>query len=161
MTATTQDLLLDERSQVEGIEEEVAIATSATVYVGGLVNFNAAGRLVDATNTAGQTFAGVVIDPLNDSGSPLATLTGNAAGTVKARIRYNHQLKVGIKTASRTTTNLNKTAFVLDNQTAQGTGVGTTLKRIAMGPIAIFTDSTKAYAYVTLTRTLGASAATG
>lgn len=162
MTATTADITSTLERGTDFYEDEVAIATSATLYIGALANFNAAGRLVDASNTAAQTFAGLVIEPLNDSGNPLSALTGNTAGTIKARIRWGHEVKLGVITSARTTTNLTKTAFVKDNQNVAGaTNAGTALKRIPVGTIGNFTDSTKAFAYVKLTRTLGSTAALG
>ena len=160
MAAVTADQIQNERGS-DFYEDEFAIATNATLYIGALANFNTAGRLVDATAAASRTLAGLVIELLNDSGASLSALTGNSAGTVKARVRWGHQVKLGVITASRTYTNLDKLVYVADNANVRGTGAGTTLARVPVGPMMSFTDSTKAFAYVKLTRTSSASAATG
>jgi hypothetical protein len=152
MTAVTADRLSTVRGLDQVIEDEVAIATASTVYVGALANFNTGGRVVSATAAASRRFAGEVVAILNDSGSPISAATGNTAGTIKARIRYGHQMLLNVITAARTFTNLGKTVYVADNQSVNGTGVGTAGVRVAVGALMSFDDSTKATAWVALRR---------
>lgn len=162
MTAVTVDQLLVERVANEAIEDIVAITTGNTVYVGTLLNFvTSTGRVASATAATARSFAGVCVEVLNDSGSALSAGTGNTAGTVKARYRWNHEVLMNVRTATRTFTNLGKTVTVLDNVTVGGTGVGTALVRVTVGTLASFLSlSDKTKAYVLLSRTTGISAAT-
>ena len=57
---------------------------------------------------------------------------------------------LGVKTSSRTFTNLGKNALVHTNVDVGGTSVGTAGVRIVVGQIAQFNDSTKATAWVWL-----------
>jgi len=162
MTAVTADQLLIERANNEVIEDIVAITTNNTVYVGTLLNFvTSTGRVASATAAASRSFAGVCMEILNDSGSPLTAGTGNTGGTVKARFRWNHEVLMNVRTATRTFTNLGKTVTVLDNVTVGGTGVGTAGVRVTVGTLASFLSlSDKTKAYVLLSRTSGPAAAT-
>lgn len=150
MAAVTADQISSIRASNEIVEETVAITTSNTVYLGTLCVFATTGRVANATVVASRRFAGEVVEIINDSGSQLSAGTGNTAGTVKAKIRYGHQMLLGVKTSSRTFTNLGKTALVFTNADVGGTSVGTAGLRIAVGQIAQFGDSTKANAWVWL-----------
>lgn len=150
MAAVTADQISSIRASNEIIEETIAITTSNTVYLGTLCVFATSGRVANATVVASRRFAGEVVEIVNDSGSQLSVGTGNTAGTVKAKIRYGHQMLLGVKTSSRTFTNLGKTALVYTNTDVGGTSVGTAGLRIGVGQIAQFGDSTKATAWVWL-----------
>jgi proteasome assembly chaperone (PAC2) family protein len=150
MAAVTADQISSIRASNEITEETVAITTSNTVYLGTLCVFATTGRIANATVVASRRFAGEVVEIVNDSGSQLSAGTGNTAGTVKAKIRYGHQMLLGVKTSSRTFTNLGKTALVYTNVDIGGTSVGTAGLRISIGQIAQFGDSTKATAWVWL-----------
>lgn len=163
MTATA-DRLLIERAINSAIEDRFPIKTSVTVFVGCFVNFvNATGRITDgvAGTTAANSCAGVLVDYLNDSGTVISTITGNADGTVFGVVRWNHECLMNVKTNVRTYTSLNKTCFVYQNDTVGGaTAGGTAAVRVAAGRLAQFADSTKATAYVVI-RTAGDASLAG
>lgn len=142
MAAVTADQLSSIRAISGMVEEVYSIATSATVYVGALANFNTAGRVVSATAAASRRFAGEVCEILNDSGSVIAAATGNTAGSVKAKIRYGHQMHLAVLTAARTYTNLGKSVYVGDNASVTDTtGAGTAGVRVVAGQLVELTDS--------------------
>lgn len=162
MASVTADRLAVLRDVKNAVEDEFPITTSATVYTGALVNFvTTTGRVTDASAATGRAFAGVVKEILNDSGAIISAGTGNTGGTVKARVYWNCEMLLNLKTSTRTFTNLGKTVYVADNQTAQGTGVGTALVRVAIGPLMNFISlSDKTQGYVYLSRNTGPAAAT-
>jgi hypothetical protein len=150
MAAVTADQISSIRGTSDIVEETVAITTSNTVYMGTLCVFATTGRVSNATAAASRRFAGEVVEIVNDSGALVTAGTGNTAGTIKAKIRYGHQMLLGVKTSSRTFTNLGKNALVHTNVDVGGTSVGTAGVRIVVGQIAQFGDSTKATAWVWL-----------
>lgn len=163
MTAVTADQIsLIERALDLAIEDILPITTNNTVYADTLLNFvSTTGRVCSATAATSRLFAGLCIEILNDSGAPLTAGTGNTGGTVKARFRWNHEVLVNLRTATRTFANLGKTTTVSDNVTCGGTGVGTAGVRVTVGPLAGFlSQSDKTKGWVKLTRGLGISAAT-
>jgi len=153
MAAVTADQISSIRATNEIVEETVAITTSNTVYLGTLAVFATTGRVANATAAASRRFAGEVVEIINDSGALISAGTGNTAGTVKAKIRYGHQLLLGVKTSSRTYTNLGKNALVFTNVDIGGTSVGTAGVRIVVGQIAQFDASNKSTAWVWLRQT--------
>lgn len=159
MAAVTADQISSIRGTNDIIEETVAIATAGTVYLGTLAVFTTAGRIANGTAVASRRFAGEVVEIVNDSGSLITAATGNTAGTVKARIRYGHQILVGVKTSSRTFTNLGKTGLLYTNNDVSGTSVGTAGVRIPVGQIVQFADANKTTAWVWL-RQVGDATAT-
>lgn len=162
MAANTTDRSPIARKLDVAIYDEAPIATSATVYCGNLVNFNAAGRLVDATAATSRRFAGMLVEILNDSGAIVSAGTGNTGGTVKGKFRFNCEELLDVKTGMRTTTNLGKIVYVSDNHTIDGTAVGTALVRVNVGAIAQFIGaSDKTQAWVHLRHLSTTDAATG
>lgn len=150
MTAVSADTLgLGERALGIAIEEVYPIKTSATVYVGALANFTTLGRVTDAAAAASVRFAGLVVAIINDSGTILTAGTGNAGGTIKAKIRYNHEVLLNVKTATRTYANIGKTVTVADNVTVGGTGVGTAGVRVAVGQLVQAGTATAIGAFTT------------
>lgn len=148
----------DQASQTRKLEnaayDVVAITSGATVYVGALASFDASGTLVNATDTASTSFAGEVVRIINESGSPISSGTGNAGGTVKAEIRYGHQMRLNVGAAARLQANLGKTVCISDNVTVLG---ATATNDIKCGRLEAFDGSTS-YAWVTL-RAEGTAAA--
>jgi hypothetical protein len=143
MAALTADKTREERS-IDGKTEGVfSLATSSTVYVGSLANFNTAGRVVAATAAASRRFAGVVEAVINETTSALSAATGNTAGTVKVRVSWGHEVLMDVKTAARTFSNLGKNVFVsTDNDVTDTTGAGTAAVRVKIGALTEFTDRT-------------------
>lgn len=163
MTAVTADQIsLIERATLKAIEDVLPITTNNTVYADTLLNFvTSTGRVCSATAAASRTFAGLCIEILNDSGSPLTAGTGNTGGTVKARFRWGQEILVNLKTATRTFTNLGKTLTIADNVTCGGTGVGTAGVRVTAGPLAgFYSQSDKTKGWLLANRAPGISAAT-
>ena len=160
MAAVTADQLSSIRATNEIVEETVAITTSNTVYLGTLAVFATTGRVANGTLAASRRFAGEVVEIINDSGALISAGTGNTAGTIKAKIRYGHQLLLGVKTSSRTFTNLGKTALLFNNQDICGATSATATVRISVGQIAQFEASNKSTAWVWL-RQLGEANASG
>lgn len=159
--AITADKIRKTRSEQFKIVEEVAVKTAATVYIGGLVDYQATGRVADSDNATSRTFAGVVEAVINLTGSPLAAITGNTAGTVKVRIAHGHEVQVTIATVLRTTASIGKECFAADNDTVTDTtGAGTAGVRVRVG---VLTDnsitSSSTVAYCALRRRGGADAA--
>lgn len=151
MAANTSERLAIARKIDIAIYDEAPIATSAVVYCGNLVNFNTAGRLVDATAAASRRFAGMLTQILNDSGVIVSSGTGNLGGTVKGLFRFNNEELLDVATSTRTTTALGKIVYVADNHTVRGTGVGTAGVRVAVGAIGSFySSSDKTQAWVQL-----------
>lgn len=150
MAAVTADQLATTRAHNNVVEETHSIATAGTVYVGALANFTTAGRVISATAAASRRFAGEVVQILNDSGAVISAGTGNTAGTVKAIIRYGHQMHLAVLTAARTYSNLGKSVYVGDNvSVTDATGAGTAAVRVVCGQLVELTDS-KAKGWVAL-----------
>ncbi len=149
MAAVTADTYSSTRVHNDITEETHPIASGVTVYTGALACFNAAGALVSATDAAAQTFAGEVFYIVNDSGDAITAGTGNATGSVKARIRHGHQMLLNVDTPARSMANLTKTVFVLDNVTV--TNALTAANDIPVGQVTEFVDS-MVRAWVKLTR---------
>lgn len=160
MAAVTSDQLSVTRAMAGAIDEVFSIATASTVYVGALANFNTAGRVVSASAAASRRFAGEVVEIINESTSIISSGTGNTAGTIKARIRCGHMMKLNVLTAARTFTNLGKTVYVGDNvSVTDTTGAGTAGVRVAVGALMSFDDANKTTAWVRL-RSFGDTGAT-
>ncbi len=139
MTAVTADQLSVTRAIDQLIEDVFPITTSNTLYVGALCNFvTTTGRVASATAATGRAFAGEVLEILDESGTVVSAGTGNAGGTVKARIGWNHEMLLNIKTAIRTFTSLGKGVYLADNVTVGGTAVGTSAVRVPVGQLASF-----------------------
>lgn len=78
MTALSADAIRKTRNRDGAKYHEYPVATSAVIYVGSLVNINAAGRAVAASDAAARTFAGLACE----------SATGNAAGTVYCKVEW-------------------------------------------------------------------------
>ena len=167
MTAVTVDqLAITKGTPTQAIEEIFPIKTAVTLYVGALANFvTATGRVRSAAAETGSglTCAGRVTEIINESGAVISAGTGNAGGTVKARIVWNDLMLLAVKTAIRTYTNLGKTVFVADNVTVGGTAVGTAAVRVQAGMLVSFATAagvndgaTKTYGWVKLRDCTGA-----
>ncbi len=166
MTAVTTDqLAITKASPSQAIEYVYAIKTSVTVNVGTLVNLVVAtGRVRSAAAETGNAImvAGRCTEIINDSGAIISAGTGNAGGTIKARVVWNDMMLLSVKTAIRTFTNVGKTVFVADNVTVGGTAVGSAGVRVQAGMLADFAnaagaiDGTKAYAWIKLRDCTGA-----
>jgi hypothetical protein len=161
MTAATADQVSTVRSLQNATYEVKAIKTAITLYVGTLVSFSTIGRLVDGAAVASTTFAGELVAILNDSGAIITAGTGNTAGTVLGLFRYGHEMRLGVKTSSRTYSNLGKSALIADNVNVGGTSVGTAGVRVVAGTLTEFavTGAAPASAWVRL-RTMGTAAMT-
>lgn len=161
MAAATADRLSEIRDAESIIEETHAIATAQTIYVGTLVNFvTTTGRICSATAATSRRFAGEVVEIINDSSTAITAGTGNTGGTVKARIRYGHQMLLNVRTAARTFTSLTKNVFVSDdNSVTDTTGAGTAGVRVKVGTLVQFEASDKSTAWVALRRFADADAA--
>lgn len=166
MTAVTSDqLAITKASDSQAIEEVYAIKTSVTVYVGTLCNLVVAtGRVRTAAAETGDAIlvAGRCTEIINDSGAVISAGTGNAGGTVKARIVWNDLMLLNVKTAIRTFSNVGKTVYVADNVTVGGTAVRTAATSIQAGMLTAFAnssgaiDGTKTYAWIKLRDCTGA-----
>lgn len=154
--AITADKLRKRKNLSQMSTDLVAIKTAATVYVGGLVSFQAGtGRVAAAANSASTMFAGEVLAWENTSGSNLSAITGNTGGTVKALVGWGHQALVTLATSLRTTSMIGKLVYAKDNDiVTDDTGAGTAGVRVQVGNLASRVGSTEGY--VTLRR-LGAT----
>ena len=151
MAAITADKIRDARNVQNKTESTFAIATAATVYVGGFVNFNTAGRVTGATAAASRRFAGVVEEIINESASAISAATGNTAGTIKARVSWGHEVLADILTAARTYANLGKNLFISNNNDlTDTTGAGTAAVRVKVGALTEITNTAKSQGWVAL-----------
>lgn len=131
--------------------ETYSIKTSATLYIGSLAAFTAAGRVQAAAAAAGLRPAGVVTKIVNESGSAITTATGNTAGTVKAEITWGCEVLVNIKTAARTYVNYGKNVFIADDDSVTDTtAAGTAGVRVKIGRLEQFESSAKTTGWVAL-----------
>jgi hypothetical protein len=137
MAAVTADQIRIERAVQDKVFETYAVTTSQTVYIGTLVSFapGAPARVRSGAATANYRFAGIVEEVINDSGSFLSAITGNADGTVRVKVSYGQEALITCITAMYTTSNLNKTALLKTNNEVEGTAVGTAALRQAVGMI--------------------------
>lgn len=158
--ALSADKNRDYRGTNDMRQEAFAVATSQTLYIGSLCAFDTNGRVRAASATTGRRPAGVCVNFVNESGSTITAITGNAGGTVKAIIAWGHEVLVDVKTAARTNVNLGKTVFISDDDAVTDTtGAGTTAVRVAIGSITEFTNSAKSEAWLAL-RVYGDASAT-
>lgn len=125
--------------------ETFSIKTSATLYVGSLAAFTTLGRVQAAAAATGLRPAGVVEEIINESGSNITAGTGNAGGTIKAKVAWGHEVYVSIKTAARTLINLGKNVFISDDDNVTDTtAAGTALVRVKIGSITEMTSAKSA-----------------
>ncbi|NJK32849.1 MAG: hypothetical protein HC927_10815 [Deltaproteobacteria bacterium] len=151
MSALTADKIRLTRGEQSKVQIEAALVTGQTVYVGSLVSWTTSGRVRAADNATGQQFAGVVEEIVNDTNGSISTATGNAAGTVRARIAYGHEVELDVRTAARTFTNLGKTVFAdSDDDVTDATGAGTAAVRVRVGQLKQFTLANRSRAFVLL-----------
>jgi hypothetical protein len=158
MAAVTADTISSVRALNNATEAVYPVKTAGVVYIGALACMTTIGRVQSATAAASLTFAGEVVEVLNDSGAAIVAGTGNAGGTVKAKIRWGHEMLLGVKTSTRTYSNIGKTVHVSTNVDVAGTSVGTAGVRVLAGTLTQFGDTT-ATGWVRL-RTMGTAAAT-
>lgn len=133
---------------------DLPIATSATVYIGGLITRRkTTGRAIAAVNSStNQRIAGVAVEFVG----PDASGVGNAAGTEKVRVAYLDEHEFTVQTAIRTNTSLGLNVFVVDDDVVGGTQAGTTGQAdVLVGELVAWVDETgtsKAKGYVALRR---------
>lgn len=150
MAALSADKIRNRRATNNTRQEAFAVKTSTTVYIGSMAAFTTLGRVVPAANTANYRPGGMIVDYVNESGSAISAITGNAGGTVKVIVEWGSEFEMDVKTAARTLINIGKTVYALtDNEVTDATAAGTAGVRVAMGSITEFTDMTnKDTAYV-------------
>lgn len=130
--------------------ETFSIRTSQTLYIGSLAAFTTIGRVQAAAAATNLRPAGVVEEIYNESGASIASATGNAAGTVRARIAWGHEVLVAIRTAARTFINLGKNVFIADDDNVTDTtAAGTTAVRVNIGSLTEL-NSAKTFGWVAL-----------
>ena len=130
--------------------ETFSIRTSSTLYIGSLAAFTTIGRVQAAAAATGLRPAGVVEEIFNESSVLLSAATGNAAGTVRARIAWGHEVYVAIRTAARTFVNLGKNVFIADDENVTDTtAAGTALVRVKIGSITEI-NSAKTFGWLAL-----------
>ncbi len=136
MAAVTADQIRIERGVQNKVYATYAVTTSQTVYIGALASWApGSNRVRSGAATANYRCAGLVESVVNDSGSFISAITGNADGTVKVRVSYGQEILITCITAMYTYTNLNKTALLKTNNEVEGTAVGTAAVRQAVGMI--------------------------
>lgn len=151
MAALSADATRDYRGTDNLREEVFSVATSATLYIGSLCVFDTNGRVRAASAAASRRPAGVCTGVINESGSQITAITGNAGGTVKVKVAWGHEVLCNVLTAARTNVNLGKNVFIgTDNDVTDTTGAGTAAVRIKIGSITEFTNSAKSEAWVAL-----------
>ncbi len=130
--------------------ETFSIRTSSTLYIGSLAAFTTIGRVQAAAAATGLRPAGVVEEIFNESGASISAATGNAAGTVRARIAWGHEVYVAIRTAARTFVNLGKNVFIADDENVTDTtAAGTALVRVKIGSLTEI-NSAKTFGWLAL-----------
>lgn len=145
--AITADKLRKRKNLSSMFTDIVAVKTAAVVYVGGLVSYQfATGRVAAAANAASATFAGEVLEFINETGASLSTITGNTAGTVKVRVGWGHQALVTLATSLRTTSKIGLLVYAKDNDiVTDDTGAGTAGVRVPVGNLITRVGSTEGY----------------
>jgi len=130
--------------------ETFSIRTSSTLYIGSLAAFTTIGRVQAAAAATGLRPAGVVEEIYNESGALISAATGNAAGTIRARIAWGHEVYVAIRTAARTFVNLGKNVFIADDENVTDTtAAGTALVRVKIGSLTEI-NSAKTFGWLAL-----------
>lgn len=106
-----------------------AVATSVTVYQGGLVScLLSSGRAIPSAKTASTKFLGLALD----------TATGNAGGTVFVTVEYNVEALINAE-ATLTTAYTGAQAYIsTDNDADTASNAGTTLVQIPLGEVIQF-----------------------
>jgi hypothetical protein len=149
--ALSADATRDYRGTNNMQVETFSIKTSATLYIGSLAAFTTLGRIQAAAAAASLRPAGVVTEIVNESGSSITAATGNAGGTVKAKVAWGHEVLVAVKTAARTYVNLGKNVFISDDDNVTDTtGAGTAAVRVKIGSITEFADANKTTGWLAL-----------
>lgn len=116
--------------------ETFSIRTSQTLYIGSLAAFTTLGRVQAAAAATNLRPAGVVEEIINESGVSISAATGNAAGTVRAKIAWGHEVFVDIRTAARTFINLGRNVFIFDDDAVTDTtAAGTAAVRVSIGSL--------------------------
>jgi len=134
--ALSADAIRKERGLNNKRTETFAIKTSATLYIGSLAAFTALNRLQAAAAAASLRPAGVITEIFNESGANITAATGNAGGTVKAKVAWGHEVFVALRTAARTFVNLGKNVFISDDDNVTDTtAAGTAALRVKIGSI--------------------------
>src|SRR5690606_8793733 len=146
--ALTQDKIRPSRGV--GMQVQIPIATSSTVYLGSLaVTRNTTGRLLAGTAATGRRLAGVVVRKDSDaSGNDGGSGVGVTSGTQKAMVEYGNEWLFTVKTAIRTNASLGLDVFIADDDSVGGTGVGTAATRIAAGRRVRFEAADKSTGWV-------------
>lgn len=104
MAALTKDRATEKR---EGKIDKIEVAASTKIYAGSLVCRNSSGYLIPAANTAGNVFAGVANEYIDNS--------AGAAGDLSCEVSLDGAFKlVG---ASLTRADIGKRVYVSDDQT--------------------------------------------
>jgi hypothetical protein len=131
MTAATQD------RTSEAYQGEIAahgVAAATRIFLGTLVNKNAAGYAVPATDTAGETSLGVSFEGVDNR--------LGADGDLLVRCERNRIVVFDIAAVART--DVNRSVYVSDDKTVAFTG------NVKVGTIAKFVEGETTRAYVDL-----------
>jgi hypothetical protein len=122
-------------SRGRATRDRAAITTSATVYIGGLLNFvTTTGRVRAASAAASRKIAGVCV--AFEATDLVASGIGNTAGTQFAVFEYGNEWEFTVTTALRTFAVQGLNGFVSDDDKIGGTAVGTAALRVVAGEIA-------------------------
>ena len=133
--ALSADKVPQRQSRGRATRDRQAIATSQTVYIGGLLNFvTTTGRVRAGAAATSRKIAGVCVGFEADDATP--TGVGNTAGTQYAVIEYGNEWLFTVTTALRTYAAQGLNGFVSDDDKIGGTAVGTAAVRVVAGEIS-------------------------
>jgi len=104
------------------------------IYQGALVSYNGAGYAAPASNTAGEVFAGVAVDKVDNSGGSAGDL--DVVLETEGTFEFNFQ-----GTAAQTDVGL--LAYVVDDNTVSVTTKATAAVQVVVGRIVEFISTTK------------------
>lgn len=157
MAALTSDKIRKSRGTPDA-REKVAIATSATLYVGSMCSIdNATGRARAASITTAERCLGECIGVESDASGFGASGVGDTSGTVYAHVKYGHESLVTVATAVRTNAAIGVDLFFRDDDSVGGTATGTStgLNQITAGHLTAFEASDKSTAWLAVRRFTG------
>ena len=148
MAALSADKIRDRRGTNLTRVEAFSVKTSATLYIGSMCALTTLNRVQAAAAATGLRPAGVCVGVVNESGTQITAITGNAGGTVKALIEWGSEFLVDVSAAAQTYINVGKTVYIAtDNEVTDTTAAGTAAVRVAIGVLTQF-ETGKTVAWV-------------
>lgn len=116
-------------------DEQLVPMAAVKIFNGAMVNKNAAGFAKKAGDVAGETFWGIAMETVDN--------TGGSAGDVKIRVKQRGRVKMAMGSGAATEADVLKQAYVTDDQDVDL--AATTTNDVAVGEIDEFVDADTVY----------------